>query len=492
MLRIAIVLSLVLCSILYVFLINLSRKIKTRGTSPLILLQISIALWSFAYAMELASDNIPAMNAWGLLQYAGITTAPVFWFLFAMDYSGVLKHLRKRFSAFLFLIPAATWILLATNETHHLYYAFISLNPAGPFPLRTLVPGAWFHIFWFYSHVCLFSGLSVLALTLWNSKTPYRKQQYTILSAAVPPILLNILYIAGFRPFGIIDLTPFAFVASGLILAWGMVRYRLLDLAPVARSTIVDNLVSPVLVLDLQQRVLDINPSGLRLLECDMKVVGGDIDSVAGKWSELSDFLQTGEPHGELALARENDRTWWDVSRTPLFDKRRVPMGEMLVFHDITRRKHMEKKLKQSATHDALTGLCNRDHFEEMIDSVEQDTETPIAVMMMDLNGLKTLNDTYGHRAGDTYLRETAQLLRKVFENRGFLARIGGDEFAFVGTAIDGDAILSLENELRNSIRQSKKSIDLSIGSATREKGQTIRDALDTADKKMYEEKGRR
>ncbi len=458
----------------------------------MILLQISIALWSFAYAMELASASIPVMNAWGLVQYAGIATTPVFWFLFAMDYSGVFKQLRKRFSALLFLVPVTTWILLATNETHHLYYASVSMTFDGPFPLRTLVPGVWYRIFWFYAHFCLFSGLSVLALTLWSSKTPYRKQQYTILSAAVPPILLNILYIAGFRPFGIIDLTPFAFVASGLILVWGMVRYRLLDLTPVARSTIVDNLVSPVLVLDLQQRVLDINPSGLRLLGCDMQVVGDDINSAAGKWNDLSGFLQTGDAHGELALARENSRTWWDVSRTPLFDKRRVPMGEMLVFHDITRRKRMEKKLKRSATHDALTGLYNRDHFEEMIDSVEQDTETPLAVMMMDLNGLKTLNDTYGHRAGDTYLRETARLLRKVFENKGFLARIGGDEFAFVGPSVDSHTMGSLEEELRCAISQSRKSIDLSIGSATRKEGQTIRDALDTADRKMYEDKRRR
>ncbi|MEA3508375.1 MAG: histidine kinase N-terminal 7TM domain-containing protein, partial [Synergistota bacterium] len=238
------------------------------------------------------------------------------------------------------------------------YYASVSMTFDGPFPLRTLVPGVWYRIFWFYAHFCLFSGLSVLALTLWNSKTPYRKQQYTILSAAVPPILLNILYIAGFRPFGIIDLTPFAFVASGLILVWGMVRYRLLDLTPVARSTIVDNLVSPVLVLDL--------------------------------------------------------------------------------------------------------------------------------------NGLKTLNDTYGHRAGDTYLRETARLLRKVFENKGFLARIGGDEFAFVGPSVDSHTIGSLEEELRCAIRQSRTSIDLSIGSAAREKEQTIRDALDTADRKMYEDKRKR
>ena len=114
--------------------------------------------------------------------------------------------------------------------------------------------------------------------------------------------------------------------------------------------------------------------------------------------------------------------------------------GSVVAFRDVSERKMLEEKLHWQATHDHLTGLCNRRYFEEQLEAelkrVVQD-ERMAALIYLDLDRFKYINDTAGHEAGDEMLVETSRLLTKNLREQDVLARLGGDEFAIILRDVD-------------------------------------------------------
>ncbi len=104
---------------------------------------------------------------------------------------------------------------------------------------------------------------------------------------------------------------------------------------------------------------------------------------------------------------------------------------------DITARKRAEASLEYLGKHDVLTGLFNRAYFLEQVDTLERHGPFPVTVIMADLDGLKTTNDTHGHAAGDTLLRRASGVLQSAVAQPHWAARIGGDEFVVLMTDTD-------------------------------------------------------
>jgi diguanylate cyclase (GGDEF)-like protein/PAS domain S-box-containing protein len=116
------------------------------------------------------------------------------------------------------------------------------------------------------------------------------------------------------------------------------------------------------------------------------------------------------------------------------------PQGSVIAFRNISERKHMEKELKWQASHDYLTNLPNRSHFEEQLSTEVKRlsrSDTCSALLYIDLDRFKYLNDTAGHRAGDQLLVEVGRTLSSRLRNTDTLARLGGDEFAIILRDID-------------------------------------------------------
>ena len=164
---------------------------------------------------------------------------------------------------------------------------------------------------------------------------------------------------------------------------------------------------------------------------------------------------------------------------------------------DITERKGMEENLIYMSTHDVLTDLYNRTFFEVEMARLERGRAFPVSIVMVDVDGLKEVNDTEGHRAGDDLLKRTARVLREAFRKEDIVARIGGDEFAVIlpGTdaAVTGESIKRVRRSLAvHNGDYPTSPLSLSIGSATGEKGALLAGIQGTADKLMYQEKTRK
>lgn len=174
------------------------------------------------------------------------------------------------------------------------------------------------------------------------------------------------------------------------------------------------------------------------------------------------------------------------------------------VIRDITQRKTLERKLRHLAFHDKLTGLGNRDLFNEdmslLLQSFELEEASRGIVLFLDLDGFKHVNDTLGHDAGDELLVETARRIRVCLRERDTAYRFGGDEFVVVltkikdtsdGVVVSERILMSVADPyiLRSKIKNSgsRVSVGVSIGVAVvPDHGRTIEDATKSADIAMY------
>jgi diguanylate cyclase (GGDEF)-like protein len=157
---------------------------------------------------------------------------------------------------------------------------------------------------------------------------------------------------------------------------------------------------------------------------------------------------------------------------------------------EITERKHMEQDLQRLSTHDILTGLYNRNYFEVELARLQVSRQFPISIVIADMDNLKTVNDKYGHSAGDSLIRKVAQAMRQSFRAEDIIARIGGDEFIAILPMTREEVAESSITRLRAAIdRQADPLLRLSVGVSTGQDGSYLPDILRLADDHMYQDK---
>lgn len=194
----------------------------------------------------------------------------------------------------------------------------------------------------------------------------------------------------------------------------------------------------------------------------------------------------------------------WGILGLSLLDGGAAAPLFVVHLDDITDRKRDEERLRWLAFHDVVTGLPNRALFEERLGAAVERVAADggeLAVLFIDLDNFKAVNDAFGHRGGDGLLRTVGERLRASVRATDLVARYGGDEFAILiedaaVAALAGDAVGRIEEELRGSVRLDPASVTLSasVGIAVRRPGQREPEAImREADAAMYRAKlGRR
>ncbi|MBC7963942.1 MAG: response regulator [Steroidobacteraceae bacterium] len=174
---------------------------------------------------------------------------------------------------------------------------------------------------------------------------------------------------------------------------------------------------------------------------------------------------------------------------TPIFNDEGVVIGIIGIAHDITGRKEVEVSLRHDNTHDILTGLYNRAFYDEELERFARSRMFPVSIVMADVNGLKTVNDTLGHAAGDDLICSAARIILEAFRAEDIVARLGGDEF---GVLLPGTAAAVAEEavgRIMSSPEIVNGQVSIAFGIACAESRDQLTEALKLSDERMYLDK---
>lgn len=189
----------------------------------------------------------------------------------------------------------------------------------------------------------------------------------------------------------------------------------------------------------------------------------------------------------------DGSRILLEVFGTPVNDIQGKPWASLVTFMDITDRKKAENELLYLSYHDHLTGLYNRRYFEQELKKLDTPENLPLSIIMFDVNGLKLVNDSFGHDLGDVLLKKSAEAIKKACREDDIAARIGGDEFVVLLPKTAAPEALQISNfikELASNEKVANMDLSLSYGYDTKKtEKQSIVEIIANAENHMYRHK---
>jgi PAS domain S-box-containing protein len=323
------------------------QRRRAPGALHVFWIELAAAWWALAGAFEAAGTTVALKQFWSQVSYLGVVTAPVLFLLFARDYSQPQKRLSARQVGALFVMPVLTLLVAATNGLHHALWTSITVNPVNY--VATYGHGAWFWIFMAYTYAVLMCGVALLLSAWFHFPAHYRSQTAVLLVGSALPLAANLLYLVRFGPLQGWDWTPSVFALTGIVLAWGLSRYRVFDLIPLARDRLVESMADGVLVVDARQRIVDVNPAAQALFAdrgLEKPRIGATVPALLADWPQLCAGAAAGPARMEMALGANGSR-YVEIQAVPLRGKASDLVGCLTILRDVTDRRRAEERLRQ-------------------------------------------------------------------------------------------------------------------------------------------------
>lgn len=448
---------------------------RSQGAGVLILLLGGLSIWSLTYAFHWVSLEPYWKYFWLNMTYLGVVIVPASWLIFACRYTGRDAWITRSRLMLFFIEPVAVLALVWSDPWHGWFFA-------GKRALTDSVlfdgsPLFWLHVL--YSYGLLLIGTVLLFDYALRVLRFYQWQIGLFIASLLLPWVANILSIANLSPFPNLDPTPILFTFTAIAILYDILRRRLLDILPIARDLLVESMDEGLLVLDKNNRVVDFNASARELFSQSHELkVGQLIQPLLTRWPHLVEqYIVVEQLDTEVILDREPP-AYFDLHVRPIRDKQGKLLGRLIIWRDVTIRKRVElalqdanqqlqarvgeveslqAQLREQSIRDALTGMYNRRYLDETLEREFKRAERgrePLAIVIMDLDSFKAINDTYGHRAGDLALQRIAEFLTVHTRASDIVCRYGGEEFVIVMPGLDLETAHPRVEDWRKAIEQ--------------------------------------
>lgn len=320
-------------------------RIRSTGSRTFSLMMLSQALWVLAYAAEAFTLDARVKIFCHQLGWVGALGSAVFWFLFILKFTQIFPRIPLWVNAAVWVIPVISLAIIFTNPWHRLFWADIqAVQPgfnAGLNYIRgsaNLLPTAYGHFLAAFAAILLFRSIFYTA-------RPHRKQRWMLLAAVVIPWLISTLFILGIL---IIDLAPFSFAVLGVVMGWIVFRFQILELTPVGLDVLVENLGYGVLVIDLENRIIDLNPAVTQMTGLTQAAIGYPLAQALKNMPALREACENPQDGTSLVVQERKPRLYLEIKKSTLYNREKRPFGRMVLMSDITTYKKAEEALLES------------------------------------------------------------------------------------------------------------------------------------------------
>jgi diguanylate cyclase (GGDEF)-like protein/PAS domain S-box-containing protein len=464
---------------------------------------LCISIYLFGFLMIINNNNLQEMIFWNQIQYLGLPFISVLWLMVALLYTKTIYSLKIRLALLLFSVPVITFFIRLTNSWHHLFYTKWGMRQVFGYNYLYMERGIWYYVNISYTIFCLLLTVIIYLAGYLKNKAGYTKPHFLVfLFASLLPFIGIVLIIFTFQEWSI-DYSALIMPVSLLIISYGILKYDFLEIRTLARETIFENNFAGMVVLGPGKRIIDYNKAAKKFFEAiDISLNKYPIEHILDREPKLLEIFES-ESRRDFSLVIDGEERFFEIDVVPLGDPNAGNTRMLKSIRDITEERKMQEKLKILATTDYLSGLYNRAEFmnlaqREFVRAKSNNEE--LSLLIMDLDNFKTINDTFGHAAGDETIREIGRIIMTSFRKTDIAGRLGGEEFAVVLKNASLEEAKKVAEKFRETVAERKViyrnkeiSITASIGVAAicgnTDDINDIEEVLKMADDALYKAK---
>lgn len=504
-----------------VVVVGWRRRREAPGFLATALMALGTVHWSLTDAGLVLSHDPRAVYLLVLTSFPGSCLLAASWWCLSYSFTDRTWSLTRRAGLLMTIEPVLCLLAAGTDPWHHLFIRQLRVTGVEDLLAPVFGPFFWLHSTYTFGML----GVALVRLVRgWVSTSSRYQGHYFALAISLPALACNVVGLAsnGRLP----DLTALGFAVTSPLLYWMVSRLSIPAAAPVAHQLVFEKISDVIMVMDRKGLLLDLNPAAEKLLrracvDLPTYLVGAELGVLLAK-------ARKALPAGTLLTTGDGDReqTIPDVGgsgldlhikTSELYDRRQRSIGWVVVGRDVTEQLRQRQALEQAneqlheqvetiealraglseqAARDHLTGLYNRRYLGTELAAAVHRGETEgcrFAVALIDIDHFKSVNDRYGHAAGDAVLVHVASMLSDAAAPSDVVARHGGEEFVVLFAEVDDADAVARTEALRERVRSRPVPVDgeviavtFSAGVAGFAPGRSPSDLLSAADQALY------
>jgi diguanylate cyclase (GGDEF)-like protein/PAS domain S-box-containing protein len=465
-------------------------------------------IWISALLLEKSSESHILKFLFNKIQYTGSVLLPVGIFLLTAQYTGFKKFVTLKSIIYFSIFPVITLFLVFTNEFHNLIWTDAKIIIFNSSTMIIKDYNIIYFIYTAYLYILIITGIIIIIMSFAKSfKKSNRKSGWKNL-LLIPyisiPLIMAIIKKLGFNPFPNLEEVPIVLSIGTLVVIAILNRTKIREIMPMAFKTVFEKMKDGLILLDRKDNVIKMNPTSQNIFDTPIDEVSGKpiedlIISSNGSSEEKMDLManKIADKNGLLTVTESSSgvdgQHYYDTIHSDIKNNRGKYMGKVIVLRDITNIKKAEEDIKYLSFHDKLTRLYNRAFFDFELKRLNTARQFPLSLVIGDVNGLKLINDAFGHPCGDKLLIKIADILKECFRDEDIVARWGGDEFSVILPQTSMDEAINIIDRVYKKCKESSTDIlplSISLGAATKvSASQNIKEVIKEAEDNMYRHK---
>jgi len=295
--------------------------------------------------------------------------------------------------------------------------------------------GIWYYVNISYSMLCLLLTVIIYISGYLRNQAGYTKSHFLVFFlASLLPLIGTVLVVFVYME-QTIDFAALITPISLIIISFGIIKYDFLDIKTLARDTVFETNQTGMVILGPGYRIIDYNKAASKFFkELNISLASYPIEHILNREPELLEIFKS-KTSRDYSLAVNGEKRFFEIDTVLLGNPQDGQTKMLKTIRDITEKRKIHEKMRILATIDSLSGLYNRAEFMnlaqlELAHAKKHNEE--LSLLMMDMDCFKSINDTFGHAAGDEAIREMGKIIMSRFRKTDIAGRIGGEEFAVI------------------------------------------------------------